>query len=225
VEGLLVSGQEKEAEIMGDALVGVALQEPSRSLRIGRVLLELGALDAAATHLRHAAGVRSFEADATYFMGLLADRAGQGPSSVENLLKVLSLDRQAPLPPWSVSQRAVERALERALEVVDPDVAELLGALPHTIAKLPPPELVCDGFDPRAFLFIPVRAPASMEERLSVEEEEGALEPTHLFVYKRNLERACLGEEEMSEELAYSLEEEADWLLDPADGGTPGEEG
>ena len=211
VEGLLVGGEPDDAETLGQSLVDVPLQEPGRSLRVGRALLELGAIDSAAEHLHHAATVAELEADATYFLGLLADRGGDLAAAEQRFFQVLELDRQAPPPPWTVTTRAVERALEQALELLDPTVADLFMELPRVIADFPPAELVCDGLDPRAPLFVAMRAP--LEPELPGEgPADNTPRHTRVFLYKRCLERACLGEEEMAEELAFALEEEADGI-------------
>ena len=210
VEGLLVGGEQEEAEALGQALLEVPLQEPPRSLRMGRALLELGALEQATTHLEHAASLETLEADASYFLGLLADRTGDVALAVQRFMRVLELDHQDPSPPWTVTTMAVERALEQAMELVDPEVADLFLALPRVTSKLPPQELVCDGLDPRAPLFVAMRMPLEAEVAPSGPAAPSGPRPTRIFLYKRNLERACLGEEEMAEELAFVLEEEAE---------------
>ena len=217
VEGLIVGGGQDDAETLGHALQEVPLQDPPRSLRVGRALLELGAMEQATAHLEHAASVEALEADASYFLGLLADRAGDVTLAVQRFMRVLELDSQAHSPPWTFTDRAVDRALEQALELVEPEVAGLFRALPKSTAELPPPELVCDGLDPRAPLFVAMRAPLELEDS-SPEQRDPFPRSTRIFLYKRNLERACLGEEEMAEELAFALEEEADAMAGALEG-------
>jgi len=74
---------------------------------------------------------------------------------------------------------------------------------------LPPAELVCDGVDPRTVLFLGCRRagpPSDGGDRHLP--ADVPLAPTRIFAYQRNLERICLGEDEMTEELAFALEEE-----------------
>ena len=206
VEGHLVAGEPAPAKELGEELARIPLEQPPRSLRIGRTLMELGQLDRAREHLLHAAEVPTLLADATYFLALASDFDRDPAAAEELFLKVLELDREADLPPWTVTRGAVDRALAQAMEVMDPQAREGLAQLPRVVSDLPPGELVCDGVDPRAMLFLSARQPPPPPELEPALPPD--LTPTRIFIYQRNLERSCFSEEEMAEELSFTLEEE-----------------
>lgn len=160
---------------------------------IGRAYYDVGQPEAAARHLQKSIETEPEHADGHYYLGILADDAGQIAEAVEHYSLVRELDRRAPRPAWSLSLTDFRQAVDEALAKVPAELRDHLRDAKVFCAEAPGMELVADGCDPRITVL------------LDGYEMEGS---TRLFVYQRNVERMVHGVAMMKEELPILIARE-----------------
>jgi len=225
LEALIASDRLPEALRVATALPDVtASPVPSYWLRAGRAWLDLGDPVHAEPLLRRATEHADSEADARYFLGLCLEQQGRSAESLRELMEVCDLDRQQPEPAWSYSAAEFEELLRRTIEGLPPELREPLSGAPARVAAHPPPELVAEGMDPRAMVFLAGIRSASPDEnpgaarsgpgaRRGQTDAAAAGAISCVFVYKRPLERFARSGADVPLELRAALEEEARLVL------------
>jgi NAD(P)-dependent dehydrogenase (short-subunit alcohol dehydrogenase family)/acyl carrier protein len=167
--------------------------------------------------LRQAAAQADSEADARYYLGLALDVQGRSAEAVEQFLLVCDLDREQPDPVWAYSAEDFEALLRATLAGLPPELAEPMSRVPFRVLPHPPLELVAEGLDPRAMLYL---AGARPEPPEAAEMSRAPAPIVCGFVYKRPLERLAGSGAGIAVELRAALEEEARAVLCAAASGT-----
>lgn len=164
---------------------------------VGRAMFEVGMHSEARTLLAAGLGREPDNSDGHYYLGLLAELAGDQDAAIRSLLQARALDLAtgdvpgaARLEDFEVLARTTIEALPEALRML------VAGAL-VIVSDVPGVELVADGVDPRAGLVL---------DGLSGPGEPPAI--GRVFVYKRNLERVGGPLEALGAELTELLESE-----------------
>lgn len=175
------------------------LPDASFELRAGRALLDAGDLAAAERHLGTALDMQPGFTDALHAMGLLHEERGDHRHMVQAWLKVRAADLAEPPAPWGVSRDRFEELAQLALAELPEALRVRLENVPILAADYPAIELVAEGSDPRmmgSYSGVPWPDKGSV----------GA--PPHLdcvFLYQRNIERACRSSAEVEEEIRRTL--------------------
>jgi tetratricopeptide (TPR) repeat protein len=225
LEALVVGERKDEARRAALALPDLAASPvPAYWLRAGRAWLDLDEPARAEALLRLAADRPEAELDARYFLGLALEHQGRDAEAVEQFLRVCDLDRQEPDPAWTYSQEDLEALVRATVQELPAALRELLSGVDIRVLPQPPAELVADGMDPRATVYLAgtATAPTSLAAPTpGAGDWFKAAAPTCLFVYKRPLERHARSGAEIPVELRAALEDEARLAL----GLTPGEGG
>jgi tetratricopeptide (TPR) repeat protein len=180
------------ARLLADVPEG-PYEAASYEFLIGRAHYDVGHTEAANKHLQKAVAGEPEHADAHYYLGILADDAGDVPKAVEHYALVRELDRRTPRPSWSPSLTDFRTIVEEAIAALPAEVAAHVQDVRVYCAEAPGMELVADGCDPR----IPVL--------LDGFDQKGA---TRLFIYQRNVERTVQGVAMMKKELPHLIARE-----------------
>ncbi|PID38438.1 MAG: hypothetical protein CSA65_04915 [Proteobacteria bacterium] len=197
------------------ALTPATAPDPAFPLRVGRLLLDLEAPKRAIPLLETTLEHPSTRADGRYFLGLALELAGEHQRALEHLVSVHALDLEAPPPSWTLDAESFAALVEQVLGQVEAPFGERLLAVPRRIATSPPLELVCEGFDPRAAVFLagapaPSRtsggeSPTARRRSGSAREGGEELQLSCLFIYKRNVERFAGSQPQIGAELFRAL--------------------
>jgi tetratricopeptide (TPR) repeat protein len=201
-----------------------ASPDPTFPLRVGRLLLDLEQPERAIPLLEGALEHPASSADARYFLGVALELAGEHGQALEHLLAVHTSDLETAQPSWALDGEAFGKLVDRVLASIANPYGEQLREASRRIAASPPLELVCEGFDPRAAVFLagmPVRADddgtaaettaaaaetAKKRRRVAAAREaSGEQRLSCLFIYKRNVERFAGSEAMVAGELHRAL--------------------
>jgi len=204
VEALNAMGRTEQASEAAEALLNAEPERPETELAIGRVLLEVGALELAEGRLRRAIARGAGSGDAEYYLGIIADTRGDLDEATLHFVRARELDARGPVPPWMHPSHSFERIVQDAIRALpEPWGARLEGTL-VICADLPGIELVADGLDPRAVAFA---------DALSGEGED--FKVGRLFVYQRPAEILAGAAARLPEELTQSLLRELTAAAEP----------
>ena len=237
-------GEGRETASALDTMPKPPYPDPTYYLRVGRICLDLGSTEVAQQLLREALEDERTRADAHYFLGVSEELAGSRPVALAHLLAAHELDLEQGTVPWALADDAFAACVQGAIERVAAPFGPQLAQLPLRIRPSAPIELVAEGFDPRAPIFLAgTTAPRSVEEERPASapgasggrrRRTGAMPavseaavtvgtPTCLFVYKNTVER-LVGNgnvEDLTDELFQSIAEEVAFFfgLDEAEAG------
>jgi Tfp pilus assembly protein PilF/predicted Zn-dependent protease with MMP-like domain len=215
IEALLGRG---DADAARGALQALSLKEgddPTHCLRLGRAWLDLETYEKAAPLLQEAAKHDVSRLDGEYFLGVALQLQGDEAAAFHHWAAALRLEREQPDPPWALELSALEGLARDAVA----RLPEPLRVPLHTCALLveahPPVELVAEGLDPRAVVFVagpghvasgkqpPSRSGAT--RGAADRAPDNAAPVTAVFVYKRNVERAAGSADAVGGELFREL--------------------
>ena len=171
--------------------------------RAGRSLRDAGELPAAERRLRAALEMDPRFTDALHALGLLHEERGDMKKMVQVFLQVRERDLAEPPAPWGVSRDRFEELAEQALAELPELLRSHLENVPVIAADYPAVELCAEGSDPRMMGFF---SGVPYPEKASMEEITNRL--PHLdcvFLYQRNIERACRSTIEVEEEIRKTL--------------------
>ncbi len=184
-----------------DAALGVLRQIPKGPFEtprleflVGRAHHDVGEDEAACMFLERAVARETTNAEAYYCLGLSLDALGRPQEATPALLRSRELDQSAPRPAWTLPAAAMEELARLVIEGLAPALHETLDGALVVITDLPGPEMVADGVDPRSGVLLDATSG-----------EEAPPHVGRLFVYQRNVERACDGPELLHEELAHLI--------------------
>ncbi len=203
-EAHAVLGHDGDALLAIEQLGAPPFLDPSHHVRAGRLLLELGRLDRAEEALDGGLSHSETRAEAHYFIGVTLDRGGDVVSARRHLARSLELERERRPAYASIRDEDLGDLIDQALKRLSPAEQQLLHDAPLTLLDLPPLELVAEGFDPRC----PAFASGAGQGR----EGRGA-QVTHIFIYRRNVERVGPHWDTMADALRLALEQELEDLL------------
>lgn len=198
VDALLGKGDLEEAKRNMARLPEPPFENPSYVFLIGRAFYELGESEKALPFVESAVKEDPTHADASYYLGLLRDDAGDVRGAIESFLRARALDMMKAPPAWGPSPEAFAQLVRRGIQSLDALLSPWVQDADVYIVDVPGAELVVDGVDPRAMVIVDARPP-----------EEGAERgQARLFVYQRNVERGAGSIAGLEAELAVALERE-----------------
>jgi tetratricopeptide (TPR) repeat protein len=182
---------------------------------IGRAYYDLGETEKAMPFIEEAVRADPQHADASYYLGLLRDDAGDVRGAVEAFLRARALDVMKPPPAWAPSPDAFAQLVRRVIQSLDTLLSRWVRDADVYIVDVPGAELVVDGIDPRATVILDARPPG--------EDGDAAPLQARLFIYHRNVERGAGSINALESELAQALEREitAVFLDRDGPGGAP----
>ena len=213
-EATMALGQDAKALRLVRGLPKPPYEDPDHHLRLGRILAELGELIWAEEVLAEALTHAECRAEAHYFTGIVLERGGDVVAARRHMARSLELERGAPPAYVPLEQDEIGALVEQALEQLDPRARRWYQGVPVTVMDHPPMELVAEGLDPRCPAFasgfiVPAVEGQGSENEQPPEERD----VTHLFIYRRNVERVGPDWELMADLLQQSLEQELEDLL------------
>lgn len=215
VDALLGKGDVEEAKRNMARLPDPPYENPSYVFLIGRAFYELGEAEKATPFVEEAVRTDPLHADAFYYLGLTRDDAGDPRGAVEAFLRARALDLETAAPAWAPPADTFAQLVRRVISSLDALLGRWVRDADVYIVDLPGAELVVDGVDPRAMVFVDAR-PATGEGA----EARGALE-ARLFIYQRNVERAAGSLQALEAELSGALEREITTVFLERDSGIP----
>lgn len=203
VDALLGKGDTEEAKKCMTRLPEPPFENPSYVFLIGRAFYELGEGERALPYIEEAVRCDPDHADASYYLGLLRDDAGDVRGAIESFLRARALDLTKPPSAWAPSPDAFAQLVRRVITGLDALLSRWVRDADVYIVDVPGAELVVDGVDPRAMVIVDARvadeSPASGAP---------ALTQARLFIYQRNVERSAGSVAALENELAGALERE-----------------
>jgi tetratricopeptide (TPR) repeat protein len=225
IEALLTAGDRESALAAARTMPPPPYPDAASHLRVGQALLELGLAHEARVVLRPALDDESTRAEAHYHTALALESEGELEQALQHFFEVNALDAAAETPAWSTSTEELLRLVEETLAQLPEELHAGLEHLPVRIAELPPRELIAEGLDPRAAVFIsgfggPEAAGPSgglaagaRERGAGARITDGAGERTPvatcLFVYRRNVERVAASRIDLGHILEHAIAHEA----------------
>jgi tetratricopeptide (TPR) repeat protein len=120
---------------------------------LGRALYEVGEHVAAKQFVDRAIKRDPFNADAWYYLGLIARDEGKIFEAISAFKKVLKLDGESPVPQWSKYLDPIEALVHQAIEELDPDDKAMLKDIEIIIDKHPSERQVLNDVDPRQSVY------------------------------------------------------------------------
>ena len=204
-EANAVMGQDGDAQRMIDGLGPPPFLDPSHHVRAGRLLLELGKLERAEELLDGGLAYSETRAESHYFLGVALDRSGDVVSARRHLARSLELERERPPAYAPLGDEDLGDLINQALELLSPVARRQLGGAPLSVLDHPPLELVAEGFDPRCPAFTSGAGGQGRGGRTTL--------VTHIFIYRRNVERVGPHWDVMVAALHLALEQEFEDLL------------
>jgi len=215
--------------------------DPVRTIHMAAILIDVEEPARAIEILTPIVEDPSLSADVHYYLGAAHQVAGDPREALVHHLAADDLDRKASPPPWSPSAEDFSKIVDKVLGLLAEGYDENLGKLPLRVADRPPFELICDGVDPRARVFL-ASLPTLTEEpdaippapqrprRVNSKNSKNSkklAKPTTpamfkqeiagIVVYKRNLENVAASAEEIPRVLFASLVDEIFFFRDLED--------
>ncbi|MBW2731454.1 MAG: tetratricopeptide repeat protein [Deltaproteobacteria bacterium] len=158
-EACLAGGYEQEAQAALDRLPAGPYVHPSYDLRVGRICIDLARYERAIELLERAATEELTPADAHYFLGVALEMAGRSREGVQRLLAVREADLGAADVKWSLDDEEFLTAVHSLLAQIHGPVGADVQAAPLFVLPVPSLELVVEGFDPRAPVYLATANP------------------------------------------------------------------
>jgi tetratricopeptide (TPR) repeat protein len=220
VDALLAKGDTEEAKKCMARLPEPPFETSSYVFLIGRAYYELGEGDKAMPYIEEAVRQDPQHADASYYLGLLRDDAGDVRGAVEAFLRSRALDLAKAPPPWAPSAEAFAQLVRRVIQGLDALLARWVRDADVYIVDVPGAELVVDGVDPRAMVIVDARPPDDGDRASANPGDLASLQP-RLFLYQRNVERGAGSIAALEAELASVLEREITAVFIEGDAPTP----
>lgn len=177
---------------------------------LGAVQLELGALEDASATLAAARELNPGSPDAAYWQAVLHDIEGDDRRSMEGYRRAARLAPRDYFVPCRVPRKRFLRLAEKALRELDRTYEGFADALTERnvdlrVQDVPPRDEVESGEANPLWLGM---FRGHMGPEVSLEDPWSAL-PAHIVLYQRNIERECVDEDELYEQVRITLLHEA----------------
>jgi len=141
---------------------------------------------------------------AHHIRGLLLDAVGRYREADRSFETASRLDPDTFPPPLSMDRKAFERTVEQAAASLPDEFRSRLGDVPILVEDVPPPELLKTLDDPAPDLLgLFVGVPLTLKTAQDVPST-----PDAIYLFKRNLERACADHDELVEQIGVTLRHE-----------------
>lgn len=193
-------GEDDEARELLSELAGCAIDDPEVWCRAGDIYLALGDLDPAEHAYGAAVALDDTWADAHHGLGTVHHERGDHARTVAAWQRVRALDLEAPPAGLQLDPDEFERVAEDALAELPEDARAHLENVPLLVDDVPSEELVAEGVDPRLLgLFSGVPLPHKSHVAGQVPQLDA------IYLFQRNLERACHSLERLAEEIRITV--------------------
>lgn len=190
--------QRDEALAVANRFPEGPFDNPQLIFLMGRAWLDLEVLDRAEPLLLESLKRFPTQSDVHHALGTFYELQGKASEAVASFLRARQLDSDGPRVAWSLSLEAFETLVEQTFKQASDKTSELLKASVVIVSDMPGAEVVSEGIDPRAGLWWHLD-PLSQR-------------PHRLFIYQKNLERACASPSELQDELLELIEDEVSEL-------------
>lgn len=207
-DALLALGDVRGARALLDGLPDEKLEGPMFPFMLGRAWFEAGESERAEPFLLDAIKDDVQNADAHYYLGLVREQRKDFRGATLSFLEARDLDLSAPKPPWAVPREQFLKAIERAVQAIDPKLVKHLEGALVLGAEAPGIEVVSEGVDPRVSVLIDGLVPKDVPGA-----PVDLPMPVRVYVYERNIERVCAGVEMLEEEITWQISEEIKFKL------------
>lgn len=198
---LFESGDHPAAE---ERLAQVLEQEPANipaRLTLSALQYETCRFDAALEGVGKALGAEPENPYAHYLKGLLLDHKGSRQEADACFAAAARLDPDHYRVPVRLPQPEFDAAVGQALSELPASFVERMGNLPILVEEVPGPAQLERLDDPEPDLlglFVGIPLPDKSHQDLPIE-------PDAIYLFKRNLERACSGRDDLVEEIRVTL--------------------
>ncbi len=191
------------ARLLGD--------DPEVSLQRGIAFFEVRRLDEARAALRAVVDAVPEEALGHWYLGLVAERAGDLDASVKHLETARRLDPDAFPSPVTLSHEAFDQAVEEALGRLPDAVRRWMENVAVLVEDVPTDDDL-DGEDPPLSpTLLGVFRGAPLKDKASGNPWDSF--PSSIVLYQRNLERACAARAELVEQIEITVLHEVGHFL------------
>jgi predicted Zn-dependent protease with MMP-like domain/Flp pilus assembly protein TadD len=138
-------------------------------------------------------------AEAWYGLGLCAEEHGDEAAKRKAWLRVLELDRKAPIENPHMSEAEMHEVAEQAFKELPEIARKLIANVPILIVDLPAADEVEHGLDPRLLGLFEGSAYADPSS------VGGTPQVTQILLFRKNLERMALDPEDLREQIRTTL--------------------
>jgi predicted Zn-dependent protease with MMP-like domain len=170
-----------------------------RALDLAYLFLEADLAQEAESRLRLLLERDAEDAEAWYALGLCAEQRGDEAGKRAAWLRVLELDRQAPLESPHLSEGEMAEVAEQALRELPERARRLITNVPILVVDSPAADEVEHGLDPR---LLGLFEGTAYGDDSSV---GGAPQVTRILLFRKNLERMALDADDLREQIRITL--------------------
>ena len=207
-EALLGQDKQRAAKDLLERMPKPTLASPQHQFLLGRAWYEVGEFDRAEVALSEAAQDMQDSADTHYYLGMTLGELGDEMGAIDALIVARDLDQREVDAPSTLTRQVFRRASLAAWESVSPELRSGVQDVELFVTDLPGGEMIADGVDPRSFLMLELLPEGDDSARTL---PCGSL---RVFIYKKNVERACKDPDSITEDIAKAITEELKRLLD-----------
>ncbi len=194
-EALLNLGRNDEARTrLADISDPDALPD-NYAVFVGRALYETGDVSDSRRFFERTVNVSPENADAWYYLGLIARDEGRRIDSVKAFTATLAADEAMPGPPWAKYLEPAESLVEKAIAELGEQERAALANAEIILATAPTQHQIQNELDPRQVVFAE-----------GIDPERSTFE--RLWVFTRNISRSGVMPESAVAELAQLIQEE-----------------
>lgn len=174
----------------------------------GQVLFELGEFEAARRQLERALLMDPESPHTAYFFGLALERLGEAEEAARAFQQANALDAEHFPLPHPVSAEAFQAAAAEALDGLPLSIREEIENAPLLVEDYPSLELIRhENLSPQILgLFVGV-------PRTEAQPSQQAEDVTRMYLFKKNLERACGDAAELVEQIQVTVKHEVGHYL------------
>jgi predicted Zn-dependent protease with MMP-like domain/predicted Zn-dependent protease len=195
-EALLATDDPEAARGALNELSTSAIEDPALAYDLAELALHAEDPRGALRWVEIARKDDGYAIDATHLLGRIHEARGDQAAMVEAWQQVRKADAAAAPGPVSISEDELERIATAALHELPATAREKLEHVPILIDELPSDELVAEGFDPRTLGVI---------EGPTLADTDIATSPTHIRLFKKNLERIAHDLDDLAEEVRITV--------------------
>jgi len=198
---LLEAGSREDAEARLRRVLEAEPENLPARLTLSALLYESCRFDEALDNVQPVARQEPGNAYAQYLAGLLLEMKGRAKEAEAAFTRAAQLDPERYSIPESIDRVEFQRTVQQALEELPAEFRGKVTHLPIIVEDLPSADLLSALDDPAPDL-LGLFVGTSLAEK-SHQDLPGVPEAVYLF--KKNLERACSGREELLEEIRVTL--------------------
>ena len=202
--GLQEIGDLEHALPMARRAVQLAPDEHFARMTLVSLLYETCAFQEAMQMVDAALADRYDDPFAHHIRGLLLDAVGRYREADAAFARASDLDPDSFPPPLSMDRKSFDRAVQQAAAALPDEFRSRLADVPILVEDVPTPELLKTLDDPAPDLLgLFVGVPLTLKTTRDLPSM-----PDAIYLFKRNLERACADEEELVEQIGVTLRHE-----------------